>query len=131
MQNLKAILARLKPLDPPPHLVAAVMARVHQLASAQARRIFWRAVALATLAVGGLVPATLAVVHQASTSGFFEYLSLFGSDYGAALANWRDYAYSLVESLPIVALALTLLAIFVLMVAVRRAATARPAIVSH
>jgi hypothetical protein len=48
------------------------------------------------------------LVDEASVSGFGQYVSLIFSNGGAMVANWNDFAWTIIESAPITGLALCL-----------------------
>ena len=56
----------------------------------------------------GLIPAFEALFNNLSRSGFYEYFSLIFSDGGTILSYWKEFLFSLVESLPTMSIALTL-----------------------
>ena len=48
-----------------------------------------------------MVVAYLNLAAAAAQSGFLEFLSLFFSDFSMAMANFQDFAFSLIESFPV------------------------------
>lgn len=62
-----------------------------------------------TVGFGGLFAASVSLivaggfnaVAQFSQSGFFNFASLFFSDFSVAAANFQDFAYSIIESFPV------------------------------
>jgi hypothetical protein len=48
-----------------------------------------------------LVAAYFNLVAALGQSGFFSFASLFFSDFGAAMSNFQDYAFSILESFPV------------------------------
>jgi hypothetical protein len=48
-----------------------------------------------------LVAAYLNLVSAFAQSGFFSYAGLFFSDFGTAMANFQDFAFSIIESFPV------------------------------
>lgn len=48
-----------------------------------------------------LVMAYFNLVSALTQSGFFSFASLFFSDFGAAMGNFQDYAFSILESFPV------------------------------
>lgn len=69
---------------------------------------------LASLGASILVIRTLA--RELTQSGFYEYLSLIFSDSGSVATYWKEFIFSLAESIPTVSimLILTLLSLFLL-----------------
>ncbi|HVO28972.1 MAG TPA: hypothetical protein VMT81_03250, partial [Candidatus Paceibacterota bacterium] len=47
-----------------------------------------------------LVAAYFNLVSAADQSGFFSFASLLFSDFSIAMANFQDFAYSIIESFP-------------------------------
>lgn len=48
------------------------------------------------------------LVSALSQSGFLNFASLFFSDFGAAMANFQDFAFSILESFPVFSVAFVL-----------------------
>jgi hypothetical protein len=48
-----------------------------------------------------LVMAYFNLISALTQSGFFSFASLFFSDFGASMANFQDYAFSILESFPV------------------------------
>ena len=124
MRDIQHLFRRLRTLTPPPHLFATVVARIHAVAHARARRLLWEAGVFGVASLGALVATGIQVVHQASATGFFQYLSLAISDSGVAAAHWQQYGLSLVETLPLTMLVFTLASLAGVMVAARATAGA-------
>ncbi len=61
----------------------------------------------------GLVPALKILGSDLAQSGFYEYLSLAFSDSGLILSAWREFVFSLAESLPILSVVFTLSLVFI------------------
>lgn len=61
-----------------------------------------------------IVPTTMILVNDLSQSGFGHYASLAFSDGAALTEYWKQFAVTLVESVPVVSLALLLGTILVL-----------------
>ena len=60
----------------------------------------------------GLVPVFKILLSELSQSGFYEYASLAFSDTGLLLSSWKELAFSLIESLPIMSIVFTLTLLF-------------------
>ncbi|TAN33030.1 hypothetical protein EPN28_03445 [Patescibacteria group bacterium] len=52
-------------------------------------------------------------------SGFFKFFSLLFSDFGSVYAYWQDFAWSLLESLPVMGLIILLAAVLALLISLR------------
>ena len=61
----------------------------------------------------GLVPAFRILGSDLAQSGFYEYLSLAFSDSGLILSAWREFMFSLAESLPVLSVIFTLSLVFI------------------
>ena len=61
-----------------------------------------------------LVPASLFFLTQMRESGIFSYLSLLFTDGGTTVSLWKEFAFTIIESLPITGTAAVLLALFAL-----------------
>ena len=75
------------------------------------------------------ISASVAV--QMGQSGFFDYASLALSDGGTMMTYWQEFSITLLESLPILGLTLTLLAVFTLLQSLRYAMKNSEAIFTH
>jgi uncharacterized membrane protein YciS (DUF1049 family) len=75
--------------------------------------------ATATASIVGVIFSARYVMQAVSQSSFYRYVSLLFSDSDIVLSHWREFAFSLVESLPFFAVTLVLVAIVVLMVSIR------------
>ena len=62
-----------------------------------------------------IVPAWGAFQGEMARSGFLQFLSLLFSDSAVALANWREFSFSLLESLPVTGTVMVLASVFALM----------------
>ena len=76
---------------------------------------------LGLVSLGGLVPAVSVLLNNLTQSGFYEYFSLIFSDSGAVLASWKEFIFSLAESLPLLSIIYTLSLIFVFFLSLRYA----------
>lgn len=114
-------------VEPPKRLRTAVEVRLRALEfrRARVRTALFGALSLAFMAT--LVPVAQYTVQQFYASGFMSYLSLFFSDQGLVLAYWSEFALSLAESLPSIALLLLLPLTAALVWALRSAWRSAPA----
>ena len=69
----------------------------------------------------GLVPAIKMLLNDLGQSGFYEYLSLAFSSITSITSYWKEFAFSLAESLPLLSTILSLSLIFVFFLSVRYA----------
>lgn len=69
---------------------------------------FWQALAMLVSGLAVLIISIKLSWHPLALSPSLKYLSLMFSDFKAVLDNWQDYAYGLLESLPLGTLAFLL-----------------------
>lgn len=74
---------------------------------------------LSILSLFGSVLSVKSLIIQSTQLGFFEYLSLAFSDSGIIAKYWKEYTLSLVDSLPIVSLAISLFLLFILFISIK------------
>lgn len=87
--------------EPPAGLELKVMRRIRQYER--------RMLILKTAGFGGLFAVSAGLVVAAyfnlmsafAQSGFFDFTSLFFSDFGAAMANFQDFVFSTLEAFPV------------------------------
>ena len=73
----------------------------------------WSLSSLLFVSTVGLIPAFEILLSDLAHSGFYEYFSLIFSDGGSMLTYWKELAFSLAESLPIMSIIFTLSIVFV------------------
>ena len=86
----------------PAYLADRIMAEVVRI---ERRRLAWRLAAFAVLlaaSAGVVVYAGFEAVAAAYRSGFAAFASLLFTDFAAATADLSDFAWSLLESFPLV-----------------------------
>ena len=66
----------------------------------------------------GLLSSFIYLMNAFAGSSFSQYLSLVISDGDILLLNWKEFAFSLIESLPLMAITLVSIAIFSLIYSV-------------
>jgi hypothetical protein len=106
--NDKGLFALLGEIEPASGLYAAILEHI-RLAHRRGARM--RAVALGMLSAlcGALfVPILQYAAAEAYASGFYDYFSLVFSDRGFVLSHWHEFALSLAESLPSLAILLVI-----------------------
>lgn len=110
----------LKEIEPPQNLCAHILLRVATLRQRRARIRFGLETLACFLSGAVLVPVATYVGSELYTSGFYDYFSLLSSDRSLVLASWREFLYSLIESLPSMGLLLFILALGALVWSFRR-----------
>lgn len=69
--------------------------------------------------LAGLIPAFKILSNDLAQSGFYEYSSLVFSDGISHLSYWKEFLFSLAESLPMVSIILLLSLIFTLFLSLK------------
>ncbi len=106
--------------EAPSGLYAAILLRIKaaQLRAARVRTGLFGALALLSLVA--LVPALQYTAEQFYASGFYDYLLLIVSDHSLVLTYWQQFALTLIESLPSLALLLLVPVVVVLLYSLRK-----------
>jgi len=79
----------------------------------------WAFSVIGIFSLAGLAPALKTLSTDLAQSGFYEYFSLVFSDSGLILSVWKEFTFSLVESLPVLSIIFTLSLIFVFFLSLR------------
>lgn len=69
--------------------------------------------------VWGIIASVLYVGGALNQSSFYQYFSLLFSDTDVVFSYWREFAFSVAESIPIIGLILVFIALTALLVSVR------------
>lgn len=102
-------------IEPPPELFEKIVSRIQKekrLASARQKififsaGLFWSLVAF--------IPSYQIVRAELMQSGFFQFFSLIFSDLSVVVVYWQSFAFTLMESLPIMSLLAFFLVLFIL-----------------
>jgi len=108
-------------VEPPETLLAGTLLRVHhaQRRGARIRLAFFGS----SVAISGalLVPVFSYVFQAFYASGFSEYFSLLFSDTSLVIAHWQEISLSLAESIPSIAVLITLAVLVTFAWSVRKA----------
>ncbi len=106
--NMHKLSYLLREVEPPTRLLGVVDAQVSH-ARLLTARIHAALFSIFTIVSGiVLVPVLQYASEELYTSGFTEYMKLLFSDTNVALSAWQTFAFSLFESLPSLAILLTL-----------------------
>lgn len=73
--------------------------------------------------ISGSLLSINSLIGEFSKLGFSDYFSLIFSDSGILATYWREYMLTLIESMPFISLALSLLLIFIFFLSVWRIVT--------
>jgi hypothetical protein len=74
---------------------------------------------LGALSFAGAFPIFKSLLTDFSQSGFSGYLSLIFSNFAALASSWKELAYSLAETLPVVSILLSVSVVFVFFLSIR------------
>lgn len=103
-------------LEPSAALEGFILARIGAIGERRAQRKL-------VFSYAGILSSVVAVFYLAMSLGsgiieseFFSLLALAFSDLGTVLANWKDFAYSLMETFPVAYASIVLVPIFTLLV---------------
>ena len=99
-------------MSPPDELYPKIIGRIHAL---ETRALFMRRLALggvSLVSIAGLIPSMSYLISAFALSSFGQYLSLIASDGDIVLLNWKEFAFSLIESLPLMSITLVSIMIF-------------------
>jgi hypothetical protein len=111
--DYEKLFSHLRAPEPREGLLEQIMFRIRR-----ERRSFIikRRIVIFSLGLIGSIVAFVPVLHLVKTglaeSGFMQYFSLLFSDTGLVAAYWQSFAFALLESLPVLSLAVLLITIF-------------------
>jgi hypothetical protein len=118
-KDFKDIANSLTNVEPPKYLKQAVFVRIEaeKMRMIALKRLFFRI----GFVISGIssIAAVAIFGKEILSSEFFSLASLSFSDVNTVMAMWQDYLMSLLETLPTVTIAATLLPIFVLLLLIR------------
>lgn len=112
-QDFEELFSHLNKPEPSPELFGRVMDRIHL---AERRRIRIRVTFFATMLMASIfvgVDSFRLIQTGLNESGFLAFWSLIFTDTGAMLTYWQNLGMSLLESLPVMSIALFLTATLV------------------
>jgi len=106
-------------INPPKGLELAVLSRIEKEIKRKIilNRIFGGLFSF--ISIIALVPLAIYTTNEFYQSGFFSFMSLLFSDSKIVFSNFGEYALSIVDSVPLLAITLTLLSVQALLVSVR------------
>ncbi|MFA5840968.1 MAG: hypothetical protein WC847_01690 [Candidatus Paceibacterota bacterium] len=79
----------------------------------------WSSAFLGIISIAGLIPAFKILLGDLAQSGFYEYFSLVFSDGTTVLSYWKEFIFSITESLPTMSIILSLSLIFTLFLSIK------------
>ena len=106
-------------MEPPNGLLEKILNRIHHEERILVlRKIIVFSVTL-TGSLAGLVPAFRVLLSDFGRSGFLRFFSLIFSDFSAVAAYWQNFVLILLESLPILSLAVFLAVLIIFLQSIR------------
>lgn len=120
MEKRGVIHRALAEAEAPTGLYQAVLARIAQARQIHARRKALWLTAASFMSGFVFVPALVYAGEELYASGFYTYVSLAFSDSSLVFSVWREFAFTLIESVPSIALLLVLASGIALAWSVRR-----------
>ncbi len=87
----------------------------------KARFELWAFSFIGIISLTGLVPALKALSNNLVQSGFYEYFSLIFSNSSSLLSYWKELAFSIAESLPVMSIVLSLSLVFIFFLSIKYA----------
>lgn len=113
MQNKLTKIFKKAVLEPNPNLVPAIWNTITIYDKRINRIKLWIFTFAGFASLAGLIPAVKELLSDFAQSGFNEYFSLIFSSSGSILAFWREWIFSLAESLPTMSIILTFSLLFI------------------
>ncbi|HLD31054.1 MAG TPA: hypothetical protein VJB41_02545 [Patescibacteria group bacterium] len=117
--NLQTLLNHYNPPEAPDNLFNKIIMRINRR---QRMLAISRVIVFSFSLLGSLVaawPIFSAVKIEFVNSGFLQFLSLAFSDFEVIITYWQSFISTLLESLPAISIALSLLIIFIFMGSLR------------
>lgn len=114
-EKLSQLFKDTQDLEPAAGLEAFILSKIEVLAARQARRNLIFSYAGLFGSIGAIFYAVAVFGSGIIESEFFNLVSLAFSDLGVVLANRKDFAYSLLETFPVVYAAIIIIPIFTLL----------------
>ena len=96
-----------------------ILARIGEEERRRAKIFLAASMATLSLSIVGVVYSVRYMLQGLYQSSFYSYFSLLFSDPDVVLAYWREFAFSLAESLPLLGVTASLITVAVLLLSVR------------
>lgn len=114
--KLHTVFKNIQKEGPNAELAGLVLDRVAKMASRKARRNYLFARAGVWVSMVALAGVSFTAGSTIIDSEFFDLMKLAFSDAAIVLQNWREYTYSLLETMPVTSIAMLLSPIFTLLI---------------
>ena len=118
-KDIAKLLSKLEPIKAPQNLKALIIEKICEKHVIIARRkLVFFGVSTFLSGIATAVAITYAIKGFAST-GFYQYLSLIFTEGADLIQFWKDFVFTIFESIPYVGITLVLVSLFVLLIALR------------
>ena len=105
--------------EPSPELFLKIMKRIRREERILAFKKIGLLSVISLASVVAFVPAIKMLVQEAQSSGFVQFASLAFSDFEVLKAYWQNFALTILETIPAVALALCLAILLTLLQSIK------------
>ena len=106
-------------LKPPKELREKILFSINKEEIRRAKTYFLVSVTTGLVSIFGLIFSVRYMIQEFYQSSFYSYLSLIFSDPSVVLSYWKELSMSLLETLPILGITISLIAVYVLLVSIR------------
>lgn len=119
MDTYDKLFSNLEPHNPSGDLSSRVLANIkkHQRQTSLRRFVVFSFVLLASIVA--MIPAVRSLVSAFKQSGFIEFMSLIFSDTSMIAVYWKNFMFILLETLPVVSIAIFLTVLFSLLESIK------------
>lgn len=108
LSDYEKLFQKLGQIEPPPRLCRKIISQV-QFDIRRAEKLGFIFSGLAAVAsFAGIIMAARYTAQELNNSGFYQYISLIFSDTKSLISYWKDFGLLLVESMPVLAVAIVL-----------------------
>jgi hypothetical protein len=106
-------------LKPPKELREKILSSINTEEIRRAKMYFLVSTTTALVSIFGLFFSVRYMIQEFYQSSFYSYLSLIFSDPSVVVLYWKELSISLLETLPILGMTISLMAIYALLASVR------------
>ncbi len=106
--------------EPEQELSSVIWRGICKQEKAEKSRIVWGYSIAGIASLSGLVFIIKDILNSFTQSGFYDYMSLVSSDGGALTKYWKEFTFSITESLPTTSIMLSFLLLFIIFISLRR-----------
>ena len=106
-------------LKPSKELRQKILFSINKEEIQRAKTYFLVSMTTALVSIFGLIFSVRFMVQEFYQSSFYSYLSLIFSDPNTLVSYWKELSMSLLETLPILGITISLIAVYSLLVSIR------------